>query len=284
MKYYKTILRYLFLQFGAILVAIGIEEFLIPNNIIDGGIVGISIITSYMFKIPLGILIFVINIPFILLGFKYFGKDFVISTLYSIISLSIWVTILHPITELTNDIFLASIFGGIILGLGVGLIIRNGGSLDGTEIIAIIFNEKISFSVGEIVLFINIFIFSFAAFVFGLDRAMYSMVTYFIAFKMIDIVVEGINDSKAIFIISTESAKITENLFDYFNRGITIFDGRGGYSNEPREIIYIIVNRLEIFKLKKIVHEIDNDAFISIQDIQEVFGKNIDNWKKPLKK
>ena len=283
MKYYKTILKYLFMQIGAFLAAAAIEEFLIPNNIIDGGIVGISIIISYLSKIPLGLFIVVLNIPFILYGYKHLGKEFVISTVYSVISLSIWVSFLHPIPEVTKDLFLASIFGGIILGLGVGLIIRYGGSLDGTEIVAIILNRKVSFSVGEIVMFINVFIFLIAGIVFGLDRAMYSMVTYFIAFKMIDIVVEGIDDSKAIFIISNESEQIKDKLSDYFNRGLTIFNGRGGYSNEKRDIIYIIIRRSEIYKLKNIVLELDKDAFISIQDIKEVFGKNIEDWKKTKK-
>jgi uncharacterized membrane-anchored protein YitT (DUF2179 family) len=271
------------MQIGALLAAVAIEEFLIPNNIIDGGIVGISIITSYLSKMPLGVFIVILNIPFILFGYKHLGKDFVISTVYSVISLSIWVSVLHPVPELTKDIFLASIFGGIVLGLGVGLIIRFGGSLDGTEIIAIILNRKVSFSVGEIVMFVNVFIFLIAGFVFGLDRAMYSMVTYFIAFKLIDIVVEGIDDSKAIFIISNESEKIKDKLSKHFNRGLTLFDGRGGYSNEKKDIIYIIIRRSEIYRLKNIVHEFDLDAFIAIQDIKEVFGKNINEWKKTSK-
>jgi uncharacterized membrane-anchored protein YitT (DUF2179 family) len=283
MKFYKIILKYLFMQIGAFLAAVAIEEFLIPNNIIDGGIVGISIIISYLSKIPLGFFIVVLNIPFVLFGYKHLGKDFVISTVYSVISLSIWVSVLHPIPELTKDLFLASIFGGIILGLGVGLIIRNGGSLDGTEIVAIILNRKVSFSVGEIVMFINVFIFFIAGIVFGLDRAMYSMVTYFIAFKMIDIVVEGIDDSKAIFIISNESEQIKDKLASYFNRGLTIFDGRGGYSNEKKDILYIIIRRSEIYRLKNIVLELDKEAFITIQDIKEVFGKNIDEWKNHKK-
>ncbi len=268
------------MQLGAFLAAIGYEGLLIPNKIIDGGVIGISIIITYLTQVPLGLLITLLNIPFIFLGYKHFGKEFVISTLYSVISLSVWVTVLRSKMVFTNDLFLASIFGGIILGFGVGLIIRNGGSLDGTEIVGIIANKKISFSVGEIIMFINIFIFLIAALVYGFDRGMYSMVTYFVAYKLIDIVVEGIDDSKAIFIISPESETIRQSLIENFNRGLTIFNGRGGFSNDDRDIIYFIIRRTELYRLKRIVHEIDKNAFLSIQDLNEVFGKNIDNWKK----
>ena len=165
---------------GAALSSVGLEIFLIPNNIIDGGIVGISIMSSYITHFPLGIFTFGLNLPFLIMGYRQIGKTFVLSTLFAIICLSVGVSLLHPISGLTHDVFLAAIFGGIINGAGVGLIIRAGGSLDGTEMIAIIFDKKISFSIGEIVMFFNVFILGSAGFLYGWDRAMYSLVTYFI--------------------------------------------------------------------------------------------------------
>ena len=275
MKRHKNInyiINYMFLLTGALLTATGLEIFLIPNNIIDGGIVGISIMLSYITKLPLGLFIFTLNSPFLLLGYNHIGKTFVASTFFSLVALSTFVTILHPIARLTDDLMLAAVFGGIILGIGVGLIIRYGGSLDGTEIIAIILDKRTGFSVGEIVLFCNIFILSSAGLVFGWNRAMYSLIAYFIAFKMIDITIEGLQETKAAIIISDHSAIIAEKVMARLGRGVTILSAVGGYSGREREILYLIVTRLEIVKLKSIINEIDENAFVTISEVHEVMG------------
>src|SRR4051812_38440373 len=170
----KIAKRSLFIIIGAILMGVGLEEFLVPNHVIDGGIVGISIILSYLTGWKLGVFIFILNIPFFFIGYKQIGKTFALSTLYGIIILSIGTTLLHPVPAFTQDILLATVFGGIVLGIGVGMVIRYGGSLDGTEILAILFNKKLPFSVGEIIMFFNLFILGSAGFVFSWDRAMYS--------------------------------------------------------------------------------------------------------------
>lgn len=175
--------RILFMIIGSILVAVGLEIFLIPNNIIDGGMTGISIMASYLTKVQLGVFTFLFNLPFVIIGYRQIGKTFAISTIFSVICLSIVVTLLHPVPGITQDVLLATIFGGIIIGVGVGLIIRNGGSLDGTEIVAIILEKRTAFSIGEIVMFFNLFILGTSGFLFGWDRAMYSLIAYFIAFK-----------------------------------------------------------------------------------------------------
>lgn len=279
-KKVQIVTKYVMLQVGALIAAFSLEEFLVPNNLIDGGIVGISIISSYLSKLPLGIFLIVLNLPFVLFAYKKLGKEFVAATIYSIISLAFWVTLFRDLPQITDDLVLAAIFGGIILGLGIGLIIRNGGSLDGTEIIALTINEQISFSVGEIVLFLNIFIFGAAGFVFGWDRAMYSLATYLAAYKVIDIVVEGLDTAKAIYIISNESELIRSEIIKEFNRGVTVFMGKGGYSDENREILYFVIKRSELYKLKQLVNSIDESAFISISNIHELIGKNIKSWKK----
>jgi uncharacterized membrane-anchored protein YitT (DUF2179 family) len=268
----RELIRYFFLLVGSVLAATGLEIFLIPNNIIDGGIVGISIITSYLSKLPLSIFIFALNIPFLFLGYKQIGKTFVFSSLFSIVSLSFWVSIFHPIPGLTNDILLASVFGGIILGVGVGIIIRYGGSLDGTEMVAIIISKRTAFSVGEMVMFFNVFILCSAGLVFGWDRAMYSLIAYFIAFKVIDVTIEGIDETKAAIIISESGEEIAEAITARLGRGVTFLDGRGGFSKSSKTILYSVVTRLEISKLKSIIYDKDENAFVTINDVSEVMG------------
>jgi len=193
--------RILVMMMGAILAAIGLEVFLIPNNIIDGGVTGISIMISYVTDVQLGIFLFVLNMPFVLIGYRQIGKTFALSTIFSVICFALSVTVLETVPTITQDTLLATIFGGVILGVGVGLIIRSGGSLDGTEIVAILLEKRTAFSIGEIVMFINLFILGTSGFIFGWDRAMYSLIAYFIAFKSIDITVEGLEESKAVIIV-----------------------------------------------------------------------------------
>lgn len=271
----EHIRRYVFMFLGSILAAVGLEIFLVPNQIIDGGVVGISIMASYLTSWPLGIFIFILNLPFIYLGYLQIGKSFAVSTLFSLASLSIWVSILIPIPGFTNDVFLASIFGGIVLGIGVGLIIRYGGSLDGTEIIAIILDKRTGFSVGEIIMFFNIFIIGSAGLVFSWDKAMYSLVAYFVAFKLIDITIEGLDESKGVMIVSDHPHEIAEVLMARLGRGVTILHGQGAYTGESKQVLYSVVTRLEIAKLKTIIKEIDESAFVTINEVHDVMGGKV---------
>lgn len=260
--------KFFLMVIGASLASVGLEIFLIPNNIIDGGVTGISIITNHFLNLPLGLFIFVFNLPFLIIGYKQIGKTFALSTLFSVICLSIGVSILHPIPGITQDVLLATIFGGIILGVGVGLIIRNGGSLDGTEIVAIILDKRTGFSIGEIVMFFNLFILGGSGLVFGWDRAMYSLIAYFIAFKTIDITVEGLNESKSVFIVSEKNKDISEAIVDRLGRSVTLLNGEGAYNGGPKNVIYVVVSRLEISKLKGIVQNFDDNALVSISSVE----------------
>jgi uncharacterized membrane-anchored protein YitT (DUF2179 family) len=265
---FTTVSRILFMILGSILAAIGLEIFLLPNNVIDGGMTGISIITSHLTKVQLGIFIFIFNLPFVIVGYRQIGKTFALSTIFSVICFSIGVSVLHPVPGITQDILLATIFGGIILGAGVGIIIRNGGSLDGTEIVAIILEKRTPFSVGEIVMFFNLFILGSSGFIFGWDRAMYSLIAYFIAFKTIDITVEGLNELKAVIIVSDKNKDISEALMARLGRGVTLLDGKGAYSGDKTNVIYVVLSRLEITKLKDIVNGFDDDALITITSVE----------------
>jgi uncharacterized membrane-anchored protein YitT (DUF2179 family) len=271
-RFQKTLKRILFLIIGSALAGVGLEIFLIPNNVIDGGIVGISIMAGYLTKWPVGMFIFVLNIPFFIFGYLQIGKSFTFSTIFAVAMLSMWVSVLHPVPGITQDVFLASVFGGIVLGIGVGLIIRYGGSLDGTEIIAIVLDKKSAFSVGEIVMFFNLFILISAGLVFGWDRAMYSLVTYFIAFKVIDLTIEGLDESKEVMIISDKYEEITEVLMARLGRGVTRLLGEGCYTGDSKSVLYCVVTRLEVSKLKSILNEIDEEAFVTISSVDEVMG------------
>jgi uncharacterized membrane-anchored protein YitT (DUF2179 family) len=264
--------RLISLTLGCILVAIGLDLFLIPNQIIDGGVVGISIIFSEITPWSLSVFLVLFNLPFWFLGYKQIGKTFTFCTIYSVILLAVLTEFIHHFPRATDNLFLATVFGGIILGMGVGLIIRNGGSLDGTEVLAIIGNEKLGFSVGEIVMFFNVFILGSAGFVFGWDKAMYSLIAYFIAYKTIDVVVEGLDESKSVMIISDKPDEISEAILYRLGRGVTHIYGKGGYTQEEKELLYCIVTRLEVAKLKSIVSEIDPHAFVAIEHVHDVLG------------
>ncbi|TDM10402.1 YitT family protein [Macrococcus lamae] len=268
----EKIKRFIMITAGAILMAIALELFLVPNQVLDGGIVGISIMFSHLLHLPLGLFIFLCNLPFFFLGYKQIGKSFAISTIYGIVVLSIATAILHPVPAFIDEKFLVTIFGGAILGIGVGLVIRYGGSLDGSEILAILISSKSPFSVGEIVMVINFFIFIAAGFVFTWESAMYSVIAYFIAFKAIDIVQLGLDESKSAWIISDHYEEIGDAITDRLGRGVTYLSGEGAYTGEGKKIIFVVITRLEEYKLKDIINHFDDSAFVAIGNVSEVKG------------
>jgi uncharacterized membrane-anchored protein YitT (DUF2179 family) len=268
----KLLKRALFILIGSALVSVGLEIFLVPNRIIDGGIVGVSIILSHLTGLTLGLFLFLLNLPFLIVGYKQIGKTFAFSTLLGVSAMSVGTTLLHDVRPLTEDPLLAAVFGGIILGIGVGLVIRYGGSLDGTEIVAILFNKKTPFSVGEIVMFFNVFILGSAGFVFGWDHAMYSLMAYYIAFKMIDLTIEGFQESKSVWIISDNYKEIGDAIVARLGRGVTYLSGEGGYTGDDKKVVFCIITRLEEAKLKLIVEEVDPGAFLAVGNIHDVRG------------
>jgi len=268
----KLIKRILFILIGSALFSVGLEIFLVPNHIIDGGIVGISIIIAHLSGLPLGMFLFLLNLPFLVIGYKQIGKTFAISTLLGVSTMSIVSSLLHDVKGVTEDPLLAAVFGGIILGIGVGLVIRYGGSLDGTEIVAILINKKTPFSVGEIVMFFNLFILGSAGLVFGVDRAMYSLMAYYIAFKMIDLTIEGFQGSKSVWIISDNHKDIGDAIVARLGRSVTYLKGEGGYSGDDKNVVFCIITRLEEAKLKLIVEEVDPSAFLAVGNIHDVRG------------
>lgn len=273
---FHLIYRFFFIILGAGLAAISIELFLVPNNIIDGGVIGVSLILDYLLSgipfVNFATLLVVLNLPFMYSGYKQIGKTFVISSLAGIIALAVIESFLHNVEPFVTEEILATVFGGLTLGVGVGLVIRHGGSLDGTEILGILLTKKLPFSVGEFVMFINIFIFGWAAFVFGIEEAMYSVMTYYIAFKTIDTVIQGMDETKAVIIVSDYYTEVSDAILQRLGRGTTMLKGRGGYTDNDKEVIYVVVTRLEVMKLKGIVSDVDANAFITIMSTQETKG------------
>lgn len=270
----NTIIRMSFLTLGAFIAGFALEGFLIPNNMIDGGIVGISIMLSYLTKANLGALILIINIPFIFLALQKMGKLFVGQTLFAIAMLGVSVNVFHNHIA-TDDPLLATVFGGVVLGIGVGLVLRHNAAMDGTEILSLKLAKSSGFSIGEIIMFFNIFIYSCAGFLYGWDKAMYSVLVYFIAYKVIDVVLEGLNESKSVNIISSKSEQIGNAIIKKLDIGVTYMKGRGGYTGEEKDIIYCVISRLELAKLKELIRSIDQTAFISVENVHEVEGVRI---------
>lgn len=277
-KLFDNFLSFLLITLGATLAALALEIFLVPNNIIDGGIIGISIMISYITKVKLSILTFVLNIPFLILGYKQLGKSFLIKAAYAMLVFSVLLEQFKPVPELTNDILLATVFGGLLLGIGVGFVIKFGACLDGTEVVAILINKKTSFSVGQVVMFLNFFIYSTSGLLFGWDRALYSILTYFITFKIIDMVSEGFEQAKAAMIITNHGEEIANSIYKHLGRTVTMLEGEGLISGK-KVVLYAVVTRIEIPELKRIVAADDYSAFVTITDVNEIVGKHIKKKK-----
>ena len=274
-----VILTYMFMTIGILLAAIALEVFLIPNKIIDGGITGVSIILSFLTNINLSIFIIILNVPFLLLGFRHLGKNFLIQSTVAMALFSVLLEIFKQVDVVTNDVLLATVFGGILLGIGVGFVIRYGACLDGVETVAILINKKTSFSVGQVILLVNLVIYMVAGILFGWDRALYSIMTYFITYKLIDIVSEGLEQAKAALIITNNSEEIARSIYKKLGRTVTFIEGEGLISGK-KVVLYVVVTRIELRELKKIVEADDVSAFMTITDVSEIVGQHIKSKEK----
>jgi len=271
----RKILQGLMVIIGGIIAAYGLETVLIPNNVSDGGVTGLSIVGSKLFDIPLGVLIAGINIPFIWLGYKQIGKTFTILSILGIASLALGTVFMHHIPAIIEgDTLLVTVVGGIILGFGMGLALRNGGALDGIDMLAVLLSRKLPFGTSDLILFLNIFVFIFVSTVFGLQGAILSAIAYFIASKVIHIVEVGLSGSKTFQIITTKPEIMIETIRDRLGRSATYKEAYGGFSNEKFKEITCVINRLEETKLKEIINEIDGSAFVTVYDVAEVKGGN----------
>ncbi|MDU0812582.1 YitT family protein [Bacillus siamensis] len=271
----KSIVRAIMVIIGGIIAAYGLETVLIPNSVSDGGVTGLSIVGSQLFHLPLGILIAVINIPFVWLGYKQIGKGFAFLSIIGIISLAAGTSFFHHTPAIIEgDTLLITVVGGIILGLGMGLALRNGGALDGIDMLAVLLSRKLPFGTSDLILFLNMFVFIFVSFVFGLQGALLSVIAYYIASKVIHVVEEGLSGSKTFQIITNEPALMVETIREELGRSATYKEAYGGFSHEKFQEITCVINRLEETKLKEIINDIDKQAFVTVYDVAEVKGSN----------
>ena len=270
----RLLLEFFGIVLGSIIAAFAIEEFLVPCTILDGGIVGISIMLNNKTGFPLGALTVILNIPFLLVGATRIGKKFIVKAAFAMVVFSVFLEVFAPMVNATQEYLLAVCFGGVILGIGVGLVIRFGGCLDGTETVAILLNKKFKLPVGQTVLVFNIIIFATAGFIFGFDRAMYSLLTYFITSKVLDIVESGLEQTKAAMIITNDAKEISREIYSRLGRTVTIMEGEGLVSGK-KVVLYCVLTRFEIHELKDIIKNIDSSAFIAISDVSEIIGKHV---------
>jgi uncharacterized membrane-anchored protein YitT (DUF2179 family) len=250
----------------------GLKGFLLSSRFIDGGVTGISMLLSDVLGLPLAILILIINLPFIALGYKQIGRAFAFKSALAIAGLSICLAVVkYP--DVTPDKLLTAVFGGIFIGAGIGLAIRGGAVLDGTEIAALLVSKSSHLlRVGDVILILNVFIFAAAAFFLGIESALYSILTYVAASKTIDFLLHGIEEHTAIIIISERSEEIRHAIIAHLHRGVTVYKGRGGMSNAEQDILYCVVTRLEIGRVKTVAHDLDASAFILTHPLSDVQG------------
>ncbi|MES2278097.1 MAG: YitT family protein [Bacteroidota bacterium] len=262
---------------GILFCGFALKSFLVPNQFFDGGVTGISLLLHELYHFDIAYVIVLANIPFIIMGAFQINKAFAIKTIIAVIGLGLCLSFIHY-PQITSDKLLVSIFGGVFMGIGVGLAIRGGCALDGIEVLALYTGRRISFTISEIILGINIIIFLIAAIELGLPTALYSILTYYTASRTISFVIEGLEEYTGVTIISGESAQIKERLVMSLGRGITVYKGERGFLkdsfdiSQPVDIVFTIVTRLEVRRLRNLVHDIDPKAFIFTSTIKEAAG------------
>jgi uncharacterized membrane-anchored protein YitT (DUF2179 family) len=263
----------LFLIFcGIVSACFGLKSFLLPNNFIDGGVTGISLLISRLTGLRLSYLIIAINIPFIILGFRQIGKGFAVKTAVAIVLLAVML-IVAPFEPVTSDKLLIAVFGGLFLGGGIGLAMRGGCVIDGTEVLALYISRNSILTVGNIILILNIIIFGVVAYFLNLVTAMYSILTYLSASKTIDYIVNGIEQYTGVTVISEKNEEIKKFIINQMKRGVTIYKGEGGYGEQKDiNILYTVVTKLEMSKLQTAIRQIDTDAFVIQQQIADIKG------------
>lgn len=273
-----------FMLLGIFSAAFGLESFLLPNNFIDGGATGISLLASEKIAIALPVFLIAVNIPFVILGYNVVSKQFAIKTAIAISGLALVVATLH-FPEVTHDKLLVAVFGGFFLGAGIGLSVRGGAVIDGTEVLAIYLSRKLGTTIGDIIIVINVVVFSAAAYLLSVETALYSMITYLAASKTLDFVVEGIEEYMGVTIISSHDEEIAEMIINEMGRGVTVYQGKRGFGKHGQtknsDIVYTVITRLELNKLNTEIEKIDPNAFVIMSSVKDTRGGMIK--KRPLK-
>ncbi|MDD2791979.1 MAG: YitT family protein [Sediminibacterium sp.] len=265
----------IYIVIGIFSAAFGLESFLLPNSFIDGGATGISLLAARMFHLPVYVFIVLVNIPFLIMGLNVISKQFAIKASLAIVGLAVVLATVH-FPEITHDKLLVAVFGGFFLGAGIGLSVRGGGVLDGTEVLAIHLSRKFGTTIGDIITLINIIIFSAAAYLLSMETALYSMLTYLAASKTLDFIIVGVEEYTGVTIVSVHSDKIRSMIIDVLGRGVTVYRGKRGFGKHGHthetDIVYTVITRLEISKLNGEIAKIDPNAFVVMNSIKDTRG------------
>lgn len=272
-KILKYLKEYLIITVGCFFYAVSINYFFISNHLAEGGVAGICLILFYLFKLPVGIMYFVINIPLLIMGWKLVGRDFLFKTLYGTSCLSFLITLTETWKGPSNDIMLGSIYGGVLIGIGLGLIFMVNGSTGGTDVVARILNRYFDIPLGRTMLILDVVILGIAAIFFGKEIVMYTLISMAIVSKAIDYFQDGYTKAKGITIISSKSEEIKERIMNETGRGTTIIKGEGGFTGNEMNLLFCVVSKFEVTKVKTIVKETDSFAFLTISDVSEVLGE-----------
>lgn len=271
-RFVREVINIVLIVLGILSAGLGLKGFLLSSRFIDGGVTGVSMLLSDVLGWPLSILILVINLPFIAIGYRQIGREFAFKSALAIAGLSVCIAFVkYP--DVTPDKLLTAVFGGFFIGAGIGLAIRGGAVLDGTEIAALLVSKGSPLlKVGDVILILNIFIFAAAAFFLGIESALYSILTYFAASKTIDFIIHGLEEYTAVVIVSEKSEEIRRAIISVLGRGVTVYKGRGGMTDTEQDILFCVVTRLEIGRVKSVAVEIDRTAFIVVHALADVDG------------
>jgi len=280
----RLFMRVLYIIVGSFIYSVAVNMLFIPHRLLSGGLTGIAIILEYLFSIPTEITVIILNIPLFIGGYRFLGRRFVYLSMVGIASMSAFLYLTRGWTINVKDTMIATILGGLISGTGIGIVIKNRGSLGGTDIISLLINKFFSFSVGGIATAFNFVILTAAAAFLNVEAAMFSMVGMFVSNKVVDAILTGFNHKKTVIIVSDAAEEMAEELFRHVKRGITFLKGEGAYTHKDKKLIYMVVRTMELSKLREVVHRVDPGAFMSIIDTREVEGRgfSVDDVFKPF--
>ncbi|OEF98737.1 YitT family protein [Desulfuribacillus alkaliarsenatis] len=269
----KIIYKILMITIGALIFSLGLNAFTIANSLAEGGFTGIAILLHYLYELPTGWVILILNIPLFFIARMFLGKEFLLYTIFGTVLVSVFIELTANVRLPTDDLLLAALYAGVTTGLGLGIIFRNGATTAGADIIARIMQKYFGVSLGQTIFAIDILVIATSALFLGNRIAMYSLVGLFITSRVIDFVQEGAYSAKAVIIISNQSKEITEKIINNLGRGTTLLQGRGGYTGNDKDVLLCVINRSEVVQIKNLVQSIDENAFVIVSDVREVLGE-----------
>lgn len=269
----QKVLSYFGVILGSFIFALGLNYFIIANHLAEGGFTGIALIIYYLTGWPAGMILIALNVPLLLFGWIRWGLPFIFKTLLSVLTVSVVVDLTRGIGFVTHDLLLAALYGGVFSGIGIGIVLRAGATTGGLDIFARFFHELYGVSMGKYFFSFDVIILVLFAVLFGPEKALYTLVTVYIFSQVVDRIIEGWNEAKAVMIISHSTAALTQAIINHLDRGATILRGYGAYTGRERDVLYVVVGKQELLRLKKIVQDVDPHAFVIVNEVYEVLGE-----------